>query len=254
MNNTYKTLKTDLKSPKALEALERIKEAIDFYKEFNVQFNLSSIGRYCEDKWESPKTQSIRNNKKFVDYIKEEQKEMKKKDISIVSKKNKNVDNFILNKVEDEETKEYIKIQQEKYKLLEEKYNTLKQSFNDFKNIDIDNLIDKNLNPKKPQDLNGLKNMITNSKPLDNDIGELIEDNIMGLLSVDENTDKEIDKYIGNLQKDKNSVKLVEEIKILDLIEILNNDFLSKIDIKLGYKNGVVFNLNTGNIVFELNK
>lgn len=229
--NTYETLKTELKSPKALEALTRIKEAIDFYKESNLQFNLSSIGRYCEDKWESPKTQSIRNNKKFVEYIKEEQKEMKKKDISIVSKKNKNVDNFILNKVEDEETKEYIKIQQEKYKLLEDKYNTLKKSFNELKGINIDNLIDNNLNQNNPQDLNSLTN----------------------LLNVDEDTDKEINKYFSNLEKEQKltSVKLIEETKILDLIGILNKDFLSKMDIKLGFKNGIVFNVNTGNIVFE---
>lgn len=229
--NTYEKLKEELKSPKALESLNRIKEAIDFYKDSNLQFNLSSIGRYCEDKWESPKTQSIRNNKKFVEYIKEEQKEMKKKDISIVNKKSKNIDNFILNKVEDEETKEYIKIQQEKYKLLEEKYNTLKQGFNDLKGIDIDNLIDNNLNQNNPQDLNCLSN----------------------LLSVDKNKDKEINKYFSNLEKEQKltSVKLIEETKILDLIEILNKDFLSKIDIKLSYKNGMVFNVNTGNIVFE---
>ena len=65
-----------------------------------MDFNVSSIGRYCVDFWGSPKTQSIRNNKNLVEYITFRIKEYKSS---------------------------VIKVEQEKYKILENKYKNLKK-------------------------------------------------------------------------------------------------------------------------------
>jgi hypothetical protein len=206
----YNELKESLKSSKALEALDRVNEAIEFFTKEKVIFNVASIGRYCEDKWEGPKTQSIRNNTLLSSFIKEKSKNVKKS-ISIVSKKNKNIDNFILNKVEDEEVKEYIKIQQEKYKLLEEQYNNLKKITNQLKPINIDKMIEENLNMFDIQDLQEIKQI-----------------------------------EVNHSNKDFN---------IIDFIEILNNKFLSKLDIKLkvifNNEKTLIINENTNSIIYE---
>jgi len=90
-----------------------------------VDFNVSSIGRYCVDFWGSPKTQSIRNNKNLVEYIKFRIKEYKSSVIKVVDNKTNEVS--FIEDIEDERIKTFIKVEQEKYKILENKYKNLKK-------------------------------------------------------------------------------------------------------------------------------
>lgn len=212
---TYEEIKKDFKSPKALEALDRVEEAIKYFTEQKIAFNISSIGRYCEGKYESPKTQSIRNNKVLSKYIKDCLKEFKSKNnLKSISKNNneKSFDNLIFEKIEDESIKQYIKIQQEKYKLLEEKYNNLKQLTKTISQISfeqLDSFNDRNLLEEK--------------------------------CSIES-------KNIETVNKNNN-------IKIEDLIEVLNEKYLSHLDIKTKViiKNDktLIINENTGSIIFE---
>lgn len=75
-------------------------------------------------------------------------------------------------------------------------------------------------------------------------------------LIVNEEKDKAINEYFADLEKKrkKTNIKLIEETKIKDFIDILNKDFLPKLDIKLGFEEGIVFNIKTGDTIIELLK
>lgn len=50
-------------NPRNKDSLLRIREACDFLESSRARITLTSVGRYCESKWEGPKAQSIRNAK-----------------------------------------------------------------------------------------------------------------------------------------------------------------------------------------------
>ena len=63
-NNLLKEL-----GPKAVSSLQNIKKACDYIIKFRGQLNYSQVGRYCEDAFGTPKTQSILNNSRLKQYI-----------------------------------------------------------------------------------------------------------------------------------------------------------------------------------------
>lgn len=136
-------VKVKKQSKKLLLSIERIKEAIEIYKESDIKISVTAIGRYCEEKWEGPLTQSIRNNPSLMDIIKDEQKKNKK--TKFIPKNKKLI--FDTSKIEDENIKTYLRIQDEKYNLLENKYKELKKVFESVEDFDIDKLLDNPVNP-----------------------------------------------------------------------------------------------------------
>lgn len=219
----YNEIKSNLKSKKAIESLDRVKETIDFYINEGIDFSVASIGRFCENKWESPKTQSIRNSKELMKYINFRQDN---ENINPSKSKNKTNNSFIDN-IEDEQIKSYIRIEKEKYKTLENKYNDLKKFVSQIQPVDIDKLIENNLDVDNPIDL--VSDIIT---------------------QVDDTIDKEIDTYFN--QNNKEGKKLLNEDDFTEFVEVLNTKFLNKLEVELIYKNGMVINKNTGSIIYTV--
>jgi len=71
------------------------------------------------------------------------------------------------------------------------------------------------------------------------------------LLNVDEKIDKEIDKYFNSIEKKEVNI-LIEENKLKDFIDILNDKFLNKNDVKLYLKDSNIINKFNGEIIFSL--
>jgi len=71
------------------------------------------------------------------------------------------------------------------------------------------------------------------------------------LSNVDEEIDKEIDKYFNIIKKEEVNI-LIEENKIKDFIKILNDKFLNKNNVKLHLQNSNIVNELNGEIIFSL--
>ena len=71
------------------------------------------------------------------------------------------------------------------------------------------------------------------------------------LSNVDEEIDKEIDKYFNSIKKEEVNI-LIEENKIKDFIKILNDKFLNKNNVKLHLQNSNIVNELNGEIIFSL--
>jgi hypothetical protein len=267
MKTKYEELKEKLINPKAIETLDRIEESINVLEKEQILFNVASIGRYCEDKWESPKTQSIRNNKDLMEYIKHRQNLIKLKNKESKNKNNGNVyglDKKIMDSIENENIKTYLKIQEERYKLLEQQYFNLKKVISDISPVNIDKLIEDNLDIKNPIDLVSNLKFDTKFDKSNNSFNNLLNET----LKVDDNTDKTIDIYFNNKNKDnpKNIIQLVDENNITKLekenienfLKVLNEKFLSKLDIELSISNNkskiIVINKITGSIIYDFKK
>jgi hypothetical protein len=72
------------------------------------------------------------------------------------------------------------------------------------------------------------------------------------LLNVDEEQDKEIDKYFNSIKKEEEVNILVEENKVKNFIKILNDKFLNKNNVKLYLKDSNIVNELNGEIIFSL--
>jgi hypothetical protein len=220
----YEELKAGFKSAKALEALERVNTAIEYYMSNNLSFNVALIGSYCEEHFDGPKTQSIRNNKELNEYIKFKFKEFKSKNgIGVKAVKD---DSSIFSLIEDERIKSYFLIQQEKYKLLEDKYNNLKKVIASIQPVDVDKLISDNLSVSNPVDL--VLNL-KNSSELETSIKDDISNK---LLSASINMDFDIEGLLSALNEG-----------------ILKSSGIELVFVSRGDKS-VVLNKTTGTIVF----
>lgn len=60
-DDLFQNLSDSIKNPRLKQSLERIKDACDFLENSRVAITPTAVGKYCEDRWKGPKTQSIRN-------------------------------------------------------------------------------------------------------------------------------------------------------------------------------------------------
>jgi hypothetical protein len=59
----YDSLSEGITNPRLMESLSRVKLACDFLESSKASISVTSVGRYCQDRWDGPKAQSIRNAK-----------------------------------------------------------------------------------------------------------------------------------------------------------------------------------------------
>lgn len=59
----YESLSERITNIRLRESLSRVKLACDFLDSSKTSITVTSVGRYCEDRWDGPKAQSIRNAK-----------------------------------------------------------------------------------------------------------------------------------------------------------------------------------------------
>lgn len=236
--DTYENIKSELTNNKSIVALDRVKEAIDFFIGEKIEFSIAGIGRFCFNKWGSPKVQSIRNSSALMRLIKYEQS------VNVFKNNKKSAENNILDLVDDERVKAHIIIQEEMINSLNKKYVNLKKVIQDIQPIDIDKLLIDNLNIDEPVDLINL------------------------LPNVEENIDKDIDNYFNEKNKNQANSKyvlsneqnikdfLTENIRkyseFEEFIKIVNTKFLDKLGVQLEFKNNMVINKNTGTVIFEI--
>lgn len=57
-------LMADTKSGKRRNSLKRVKQACDFIEAIPAGITIAAVGRYCENEWDAPITQSLRNDPK----------------------------------------------------------------------------------------------------------------------------------------------------------------------------------------------
>jgi len=224
-------LKSQLKSKKALEALERVDTAITFFEKENTPFNVASIGRYCVEEWEGPKVQSIRNNVLLSKFIKDRFKIFKTTNKNTGNSKNTAEEQFEIDNIEDEKTKSYLRIQKEKYKILEEKYLSLKKLVNDIQPVNVEKLISDNLDINNPIDLIDIETDVSDNHS---------NNHSRTLLNTIDNQDNIIHRTVA------------QEEDIKELISTLNTTFLNNIDIQLSVRGKFVINDNTGSLIYEI--
>lgn len=57
----YENLLAGATNSRLRDSLEKVKEACDFLEQSHAAITVTSVGRYCNSKWDGPKSQSIRN-------------------------------------------------------------------------------------------------------------------------------------------------------------------------------------------------
>jgi len=214
----YSLLKENITNNKSLLALDRIKEAIDFFNKEKAEYSIAGIARYCVSKYGSPKAQSIRNSENLMKLIKYEQTNRPTR------KKVYNDKSDIISLVDDERVKSHIIIQQEEITALRKRYSDLVNAVENMQPLDADKLLKNNLDMDNPVDLSDLNQLV-----IKNDNISGIEQNVNDFLSGNVVKYEDIGKFIG----------------------ILNNKFLSNLDIVLELENDMVINSNTGSVLFE---
>lgn len=60
-DDIFQNLADSITNPRLKQSLERIKDACNFLENSRVAITPTAVGKYCEDRWKGPKTQSIRN-------------------------------------------------------------------------------------------------------------------------------------------------------------------------------------------------
>lgn len=59
----FQTLLADAENPRLRQSLTRVKEACDALEASRLSITPTAVGKYCDDRWQGPKAQSIRNAK-----------------------------------------------------------------------------------------------------------------------------------------------------------------------------------------------
>ncbi|WP_373032385.1 hypothetical protein [Sulfurovum sp.] len=192
-------------SEKKKTSISNIKKACDTLASKHNKITVASVGQYCVKAWKTPKAQSIRNDKGYVQYINAREEERPKLGPA------KDKETPII--VKDQAAQAVIDILQDEIKELKRSISNLKNGIRQIAPIDIDKFISENLRgDSTPQDL--LKKHSSNE------------------------TNKETTIY---------------DTLIIEIIEALNKQLLKKYcQISIDYKNGVIFNSDTGATYWEI--
>ncbi|HHD78993.1 MAG TPA: hypothetical protein ENK98_05080 [Epsilonproteobacteria bacterium] len=132
----YTELFASASSKKKQTSLANIKKACDTLSSKYNKLTPASIGKYCQNKWETPKEQSIRNNIDYVQYISARENERPK--VNLIKDQDVPV-------VKDQAAQAIIDILRDEIKDLKRSIKNLKSGMRQIAPKDIDEYISENL-------------------------------------------------------------------------------------------------------------